>query len=204
MSLVDYDELEEHAAEMVVAELGAVGAEKRDLPRAPSGTRDYDVVFADGHEEPLEVTTNLDKSVMNALQRTNGGVLELDANVQRLWMVVGSHTWTDENGAPEPFDRRRVAELLVPLIEQLEQEGEGSFDIVRLAWPTVAGAPQHHRHVALDLHALGIVQGSIAPSHPEARSGISVSRQRRRRLGASDGNEGARGDRGARRQRREA
>jgi hypothetical protein len=175
MSLVDYDELEEHAADMVVAELSAIGARKRDTPGAPSGTRDYNVVFADGHEEPLEVTTNLDKSVMNALQRTDGGVLELDADVQRLWIVVGSHTWTDENGATEPFDRRRVAALLVPFIEQLEPEGEGSFDIVRLAWPTAYGAPQHHRHVALDLHALGIVQGSsIAPTHPEARSGISV------------------------------
>jgi hypothetical protein len=100
--LVDYDELEERAAEMVVAELGAVCAQMRDLPGAPSGTRDYDVVFADGHEEPLEVTSNLDKSVMHALHRTHGGVLKLDANVQGLWMVVGSHTWTDENGPRSP------------------------------------------------------------------------------------------------------
>jgi hypothetical protein len=175
VSLVDYDKLEQHAAEMVVAELGAVGAQKRDMPGAPSGTRDYDVLFADGHEEPLEVTTNLDRSVMNALQRTDGGVLKLDANVQRLWMVVGSQTWTDENGTTKPFDRRRVAALLVPLIEQLEQEGEDSFDVVRLAWPTVPGAPQHHRSVAVDLHALGILEGAAIPqTHPEARSGISV------------------------------
>ena len=71
-------------------------------------------------------------------------VLELDANVQRLWMVVGSHTWTEtgprslrpqaSSGASRTADK-----------EQLEQEGEDSFDVVRLAWPTVYAAPQHHR-----------------------------------------------------------
>jgi hypothetical protein len=175
VSLVDYEELEERAAAMVVAELRAVGAQKRDVPGAPSRTRDYDVVFADGHEEPLEVTSNLDTSVMNALRRTDGGLLELDADVQLLWVVVGSHTWTDQSGERKPFDRKRVAALLVPLIEQLEREGEDSFDVVGLAWPTVSGAPQHHRRVALALHALGIVQGgAIPPTHPDARSGISV------------------------------
>jgi hypothetical protein len=89
-------------------------------------------------------------------------------------MVVGSHTWTDEKGAKSPFGRKRVAALLVPLIEQLEQEDEDSFAVVGLAWPTLSGAPQHHRRVALALHALGIVQGaSITQTHLD-RSGISV------------------------------
>jgi hypothetical protein len=62
MALVEKDELEERAATMVVEQLGAVRFTKRDLPGGPSNTRDFDIVFADGYEEPLEVTTNSTRS----------------------------------------------------------------------------------------------------------------------------------------------
>jgi len=85
---------------------------------------------------------------------------------------MGDQTWKAENGSTKPFDRKRVTTLLVRLVEQLEQEGEESFDIVQLAWPTAYGAPEHHRVAALDLHRLGIVHGASVAT--DAQPGISV------------------------------
>jgi hypothetical protein len=96
MALVEKEELEERAATMVVEEFGAVRFEKRDLPGGPSRTRDFEIVFADGHEEPLEVTTNLDTVVMNALERTDGG----NANVKHLWIVSGHGTTSLDLACP--------------------------------------------------------------------------------------------------------
>ena len=159
MQLLDKRDLERTAAALVVDELGAVGFEERDKRGAPAGTRDFDIVFADGHEEPLEITSNFDTITMSALQRTDGGILELEASVTRLWMVTGNHTHTDAKGDTVPFDRRRISQLLPALIEQLEREGETALDVVALAWPIASGAPNHHQAVALELHTLGITHG---------------------------------------------
>jgi hypothetical protein len=85
MALVDKHELEERAAQLVVDELGAGSYEALDIPGAPDNTRDFEILFTDGHREPLEVTTNLDTTVMKSLGRTGGGIIELDADVARLW-----------------------------------------------------------------------------------------------------------------------
>jgi hypothetical protein len=176
MSPIDYPELENRAAAMVVDELAALQFEKRDIPGAPPSTHDFDIVFADGRTEPLEVTTNLDTTVMKALHRADGGVFELEANVRRLWMVSGTETFTDATGAPLAFDRERVSALLPPLIEQLEHEAETSLDVARLGWPIAYGAPAHHRQAALELHALGITHGGSleVAGRPDVKPGISV------------------------------
>jgi hypothetical protein len=179
----DTREIEDRSASMVVAELGAVRFERRDVKGAANNTRDFDVVFEDGHEEPLEVTTNLDSEIVRAIDRTGGGVLELDADVRLLWMVSANETFTDAAGAAVAFDRRRVTELLPSLIEQLEREGESRLDVAALAWPIASGAPRHHRRLALELHALGvksggaveIPEGSEVAPHIELGLGAGIS-----------------------------
>jgi hypothetical protein len=162
MKLVDKDELECRAAAMVVAELGAVRSVKCDISGGPSGLRDFDIVFADGHKEPLEITTNLDSVVMSAFARADGGAFDLAANVRRFWMVSGSQTFTDTSGRVLPFDRHRVTELLIPLIEELDQAGETYFDTDRLAWPIGGRGIAGYEKPARELYELGIARGVSA------------------------------------------
>jgi hypothetical protein len=145
MRLIDKQDLELIVAAMVVAELGAARFEPRDVQGAPDSTRDFDIVFPDGREEPLEVTTNLDTTTMSALQRTDGGIVELDAAVTRLWMGSGNQTFTNAKGTTVPFDRRRVSEILPPLIEQLEREGETSLDVAHLRGRALTALPRTTR-----------------------------------------------------------
>lgn len=169
------DELEELAAELVVVELGAVSYVRRDVPGAPGKTRDFDIVFADGHEEPLEVTTNLDTRVMVSLDRTDDGILAVAAAVQRMWIIPGAATWTDAGGHTQPFDRKRVGELLPPIIEQIEREGETTLDIARLAWPIAYGRKDlTHAAAAQELHNFGITHGSSIEPPPDLKPGISI------------------------------
>jgi hypothetical protein len=159
MKLVDKNELERRAASMVVAELGAARFVERDVRGAPSGTRDFDIVFNGGREEPLEVTTNLNTVVMRAFGRADGGSFELPANVQRYWVVSANQTFTDTNGRTVPFDRKRVTELLPPVIEQLERTGETYFDTDRLAWPFGGRGVTGYEQPARELYYLGITRG---------------------------------------------
>ena len=175
MALVDKHELEERAAQLVVDELGAGSYEALDIPGAPDNSRDFEILFTDGHREPLEVTTNLDTTVMKSLGRTGGGIIELDADVARLWMVTSEATWTDTRGETQPFDRDKVVALIVPLIEQLERDGETSLDMPRLAWPLAYGGTYRYAAAARELHARGISHGSsIDRTHPDVKAGISI------------------------------
>ena len=60
-------ELENEAADRVVQVPGASRWERRD--QGGVQMRDDDVVFADGHEEPLEVTLNAEKGVVQTWAR---------------------------------------------------------------------------------------------------------------------------------------
>jgi hypothetical protein len=61
-------EIEQQAADLVVAELGALRWEPRDM-RDGIQMGDFDVVFEDGHEEPLEITISADPNVVNTMDR---------------------------------------------------------------------------------------------------------------------------------------
>jgi hypothetical protein len=126
-------EIERQAANLVVAELEARRWEPRDMGGGIQ-MRDFDVVFEDGHEEPLEVTTSADPNVMNTMNRMEGNN-RITADVQRVWMV-SSMRYTSRNAAGKetPFDRRRAFELLVPLIEERERDGHEEIDMTRLAY----------------------------------------------------------------------
>src|SRR5689334_9027104 len=126
-------EIEWTAASLVVAELGALRWEPRDM-RNGTQMRDLVVVFADGHAEPPEVTTSADPNVMNTMNRMEGKN-RITARVRRSWMVA-AHTRTSMDAADKKtaFDRRRAEALLVPLIEQAERDGHTEIDTTRLAY----------------------------------------------------------------------
>jgi hypothetical protein len=72
VALIDMKALEKTAADLVVAELGAARWELRDTAGLGIQIRDYDIVFPDRHEEPLEVTTSADPLVLNTMHRMAG------------------------------------------------------------------------------------------------------------------------------------
>ncbi len=162
-------EIERQAANLVVAELGALRWKLRDMGGGIQ-MRDFDLIFEDGHEEPLEVTTSADPNVMNTMNRMEGNN-RIKADVRRTWMVSSMrYTSTDTAGKKTAFDRRRAVELLVPLIEQLDREGYERFDTTALAYSF--GNP--HQPVARELFESFRIFGcnSYVPSAPENEPAI--------------------------------
>jgi hypothetical protein len=131
--LIDMKEIETRAADLVVAELGALRWELRDSRELGVQMRDFDIVFADGHEEPLEVTTSADSLVVNTMQRMEGKN-RIPWLGPRSWVTSAPYTSTDAAGKKTAFDRRRCVALLVPFIERLERDGHESFDTTSLAY----------------------------------------------------------------------
>lgn len=110
MPLIDMRKMERTAAELVVAELGAVRAVVRDTGNAGDRICDFDIEFADGHTEPLEVTSNADSQVMQARARTDGQNW-VPAAVDRVWAVMEPKPipMRAARGAPRPARLHRVA-----------------------------------------------------------------------------------------------
>jgi hypothetical protein len=162
-------EIERSAASLVVAELGALRWEPRDM-RDGTQMRDFDVVFADGHAEPLEVTTSADPNVMNTMNRMEGKN-RITARVRRSWMVA-AHTRTsmDAAGKKTAFDRRRAEALLVPLIEQAERDGHTEIDTTRLAYALDHPYQPVARELFEDLRIFAC--RSYIPSNPENEPAI--------------------------------
>jgi len=162
-------EIERRAASLVVAELGALQWKSRDM-RDGTQMRDFDVMFADGHAEPLEVTTSADPNVMNTMNRMEGKN-RITANVRRSWLV-SAHTYTsrDSAGNKMAFDRRRAEELLVPLIEQLERDGHTEIDTTKLAYAFGHPYQPVARELFEDLRIFAC--RSYAPSDPENEPAI--------------------------------
>jgi hypothetical protein len=162
MPLVDMKELETLAADLVVAELGAVRWKLRDRPGLGIQMRDYDVIFADRHCEPLEVTTDADRNVLNTMARMEGNH-RIAHSGERVWAVSVPNMSTDAAGKKTAFDVRACVELLVPFIEALERGGHERFDTGMLAYDS--GSPcQREAHGLL---ALGVNFGySHKPTDP--------------------------------------
>jgi hypothetical protein len=104
---------------------------------------------------------------MTAFARADGGAFDIWANVSRFWVVAGSQTYTDHSGRTLPFDRKRVTELLTPLIEQLDRAGETYFDTDRLAWPVGGLGIAGYEEPARALCGLGITRGISADARGE-------------------------------------
>jgi hypothetical protein len=78
-------EIEDSVAAAVVDALLAREAIWRDLGGVQM--REFDIVFEDGHVEPLEVTVHDDEATVQAMARfeRHGGIIH--ANFARVWLV---------------------------------------------------------------------------------------------------------------------
>ena len=113
-------DIERDAADLVVRDLGAVKAECRDTGGGEQ-IRDFDVVFDDGHEEPLEITLDAQDAVIQSwdrLDREN----ELDADLKRHWSA--SPGFYDGDGRGKVVDVRQVRAVLIPFLQELRHEHE--------------------------------------------------------------------------------
>jgi hypothetical protein len=170
VALIDMKAIERTAAGLVVAELGAVRSELRDTRTLGVQMRDYDVVFADGHEEPLEVTTSADPLVLKAMGRMEGKT-QIPANVKRAWYASAPYTFTDSQGEKTAFDLRRCVSVLVPLVEQLERDGIERFDTTRMAY----AFESPYQPPGLELFDLGIWHlSSYEHSDPDNEPSIEL------------------------------
>ncbi|HLE99175.1 MAG TPA: hypothetical protein VI540_04705 [Gaiellaceae bacterium] len=113
----DKKEIEHDAAELVVSALGAVSAEPRDTGSGEQ-IRDFDIVFEDGHEEPLEVTLDAQDAVVQTWERLDR-VNELEADLSRCWST--SPGLYDRDGRGVVVDVREVRAALIPFLQGLER-----------------------------------------------------------------------------------
>jgi hypothetical protein len=77
--------IEHDAAALVVEALGAVRAESRDTGGAEQ-TRDFDIVFEDGHAEPFEITLDAQDAVVRTWDRLDRAN-QLEADLSRHWSI---------------------------------------------------------------------------------------------------------------------
>jgi hypothetical protein len=154
--------VEARAAELVVAELGALTACRRDIAGAPDRTHDFDIIFRDRPAEPLEVTRHLDDIVMKSLHRSDFGLFSIEADLQHHWRVTGHQTINDRDHGRQPFDRDRVEALLTPLIADL-------------AWPLTDVQTTTMEGRARKLEQLGITHGRIIADSTRRCIDVSLS-----------------------------
>ena len=109
-------EIERDAAELVVGALGALRAEPRDS--GGEQMRDFDIVFEDGHEEPLEITLDAQREVVQTWERLDRAN-ELEADLERYWMI--SPKFYDKEGRGFVLDVKAVRAVLVPFLQELER-----------------------------------------------------------------------------------
>jgi hypothetical protein len=159
--------IEAWAADCAVEVTGAKSAVRRDTRDLGRRMRDFDLVFDDGHLEPLEVTLHADPAALQArsrFDRVGGG---LEADVARVWVVSPPYLQTDVDGAAKAFDVNECRRLLPPIIERLERAGMTEFKDWQIAFD-----PEHAQD-GRALAALGLRHGSsYAPTHPEDKPRI--------------------------------
>jgi hypothetical protein len=141
--------------------MGARDAVRRDL-NIGKQIRDFDLVFADGHCEPLEVTIHAHGAILQTrdrLDRLTGG---LRANVRRVWLIPVPRV--APSGAP--YDVRRCERELPRIIESLEAASVYDFDADESAW---SGPRQEEAH---GLHSLEIHRATSVPASSNVEPGI--------------------------------
>lgn len=127
-------EIEDGVAETVVRALGASHAHRLD-DGGGEQLRDFDLVFDDGHTEPLEVTLDVEEAVVHTSDRLDRAN-ELQADLNRYWMM--SPSIYDREGNASVVDVRALREVLVPFLQGLERDGIHEF--------TDVGLWMHERH----------------------------------------------------------
>jgi hypothetical protein len=126
VSREDKARLEERAAAYAPEALSATMFERCDTNTGEQ-IRDFDLIFADDHPEPLEVTIHADEVIVRTMGRLRRGPRELKGDVANLWMVSHSRFQVDPTGANVPYDLRACEQDLPGIIERLERAGVTRF-----------------------------------------------------------------------------
>jgi hypothetical protein len=170
VSREDKARLEEWAAAYAAEALSAATFERRDMNTGEQ-IRDFDLIFADGHAEPLEVTIHADEVIVRTMGRLKRGPRELKADVANLWMVSHSRFQVDPTGANVPYDLRACERDLPGIIERLERAGVTRFFTSDLRW----GWANPFKEDAQRLLELGITSGTSVTPNPDNPPGIILS-----------------------------
>jgi hypothetical protein len=138
--------------------------------------RDFDLLFADGHTEPLEVTIHADEVIVQTMGRMKAHPRELKADVTRVWIVSHPYFQVDPTGTNVPYDLRACARELPRIVERLERAAVTRFftDDLRSRWLSL------FKEEAQSLGALGVSSGSsYVPTDPddEPRIILMVARE---------------------------
>src|SRR5215203_4682821 len=97
---------EDRRAALAAFSLGAL-AERVDVPGAGDNLRDFDLVFDDGHREPLEITADAHAPTEQSRARMADGHFPA-AELNRFWSIDPGRSVVDEGGRELPIDVRRI------------------------------------------------------------------------------------------------
>lgn len=153
-------EIEDRIAETVVRALGASRADRRDRGGGEQ-IRDFDIVFDDGHTEPLEITLDADKAVVQTWDRLDRAN-ELPADLECLWMT--SPSIYDRDGNASVVDVRSLREVLIPFLQGLERDGIHEFTTVGL-WGHETHGPTARKLSSWGIHHA--VSTEVPPEHAD-------------------------------------
>jgi hypothetical protein len=123
-------DIELRAAAAAASVLGAKLV-RRDIPGAPSGTRDFDLVLTDESIEPLEVTRHADELAWRSWERIKSGLLPAPS-LRRVWILGVAASSLDPTGVRQPFDQRRFRREIEGVLAALEQAGNDFINYGRL------------------------------------------------------------------------
>ena len=154
------DDLERRIAAAICSILGSKYT-RRDI----GGTqiRDFDLVFADKHVEPLEIT----EASIESIRQTQGRLRTTDReapSLSRWWSLDMPSRQLAADGAEEAYDIRRLLDEAEGFLGALEAAGRTSFDIASERYSVRRGS------VLFDpsngLFRLGVSLGSSLPAPP--------------------------------------
>jgi hypothetical protein len=118
------------AGAIVATVVGAEYAEAKDVQGAPAGTRDFDLVFANGRVEPLEVTTAADDTVIGTSHRMSR--LDRDSpSLSRIWTIRMPSSEVGPDGVARQTAVLEFHSRAEKLLRHLEEEGCHGFDVRR-------------------------------------------------------------------------
>jgi hypothetical protein len=169
----DKERVETIAAAIAASVLGA-RAERRD--RGGTQTRDFDLVFPDGHVEAMEVTRHFDQAASETwerLRRTGSPAPTLT----RAWAVDVPARQRGPSGEPEPYGVREFFRAAEPALRRIEEAGYTSFDLgLGTRDPSVADARDTLLRLGVQFGISREVPrellGASRPSRPSAGSPI--------------------------------
>jgi hypothetical protein len=127
------EEIENWAAACAAEALSASEVCRRDDGKSGQQVRDFDLVFADGHAEPLEVTVHAETAILQGKDRIEKRRC-LTANIARVWSVGVPYVKASPAGESVAYDVRRCERELPGIIERLEHAGVFDLDADSARW----------------------------------------------------------------------